>query len=308
MNVWLLTIFLSALNLITALLHALGCYLLACQHRNGLQTSQQLFLINLSISEGFFNFLKFLTNNHFGVHTKCSSLRTFQHYTKTVRGYGFATVYFSTMIYLTVDKLFDILLNIRFHLYWKELRTRRLLIGTWCLSLTSAVCASIAYYYTGFYVHETLDLYVYPTFNIVFLLVAILTYAFIFHKYKQTRLPPVPFPTSDITRRESGFKVFQRSRFYIPVLLIGTYTVFMFIPSFVQTVHVAMGNKHNYDVIINNVLRILWSVSYLADAIIYIFLKKSVRRLLHVKFVCCFVTRSSRRVSPVATITNQRSL
>ena len=290
----LLTIVLSTLNVITTILHTIGCYLLTHQYTNGLQNSQQLFLINLSVSEGFLNLLQFLTNNYSvtGTHP---SLVEVQHYVKTVRGYGFAVVYFTTMIYLTMDKLFDVLLNIRYLLYWNELRTRSLLLGTWCLSLMSALGASITYYFTHFDVHEKLDLYVYPTLNTIFIVTALLTYGFIFRKYKQTRIPPVPLPVS------------EESRFYIPVLLISTYIVFMCIPSFTQTIHVALGYKHDYDVIINNVLRILWSMSYLSDAIIYIFLRKSVRRLLQAKFGCFFVRRSSRQIAPVATIVMNKS-
>ena len=55
---------------------------------------------------------------------------TCQHYIKTVRGYGFNTVYLLTMIYLTLDKMFDIYLNIKYHVYWNEIRTKVLLAGT----------------------------------------------------------------------------------------------------------------------------------------------------------------------------------
>ena len=168
------------------------------------------------------------------------------------------------------------------------------------------MCASLTYKYTGFTVLEALDLFIYPTFNTVFLCVAVLTYAFIFIKYKQSRLPPVPYPAVSRPCEMNAFRIFKRSRFYIPVLLITTYIFFMCVPAFVQTVHVAMGNGHDYDVIINNVLRILWSMSYLMDAIIYIFLKKSVRRLLKLKLFSLLQKtpisgRSERRVSPVLT-------
>ena len=49
-----LSIVLSILNVVTTLLHILGCYLLTYQYNNGVQNPQQLYLINLSISEGDF--------------------------------------------------------------------------------------------------------------------------------------------------------------------------------------------------------------------------------------------------------------
>ena len=51
-----LTIILSLLNVVTTMLHILGCYLLTCQYNYGEQNPQQLYLINLSISEGLFLF------------------------------------------------------------------------------------------------------------------------------------------------------------------------------------------------------------------------------------------------------------
>ena len=49
----------SVLNVLSALLHMLGCYLLVCQYRDGGQDNpQQLFLINLSVSEGILNILQ----------------------------------------------------------------------------------------------------------------------------------------------------------------------------------------------------------------------------------------------------------
>ena len=110
-----LIVLLSALNLLTALLHGLGCYLLTFQYKEGHQTSQQLFLINLAVSEGAANFLQLLTNQHVTLQNNSTSLfiiHKCQHYIITFRGYGVVTVYFLTMIYMTLDKFFDIFLNI----------------------------------------------------------------------------------------------------------------------------------------------------------------------------------------------------
>ena len=61
MNIILIVV-LSVLNVVTALLHGLGCYLLTHQYREGLQTPQQLYLVNLAVSEGVANLLQLLTN------------------------------------------------------------------------------------------------------------------------------------------------------------------------------------------------------------------------------------------------------
>ena len=173
------------------------------------------------------------------------------------------------------------------------MRTKTLLIVTWCTSLSSAITVSMVYHFTGFEVHEALDLYVYPTFNVIFLVIAVLTYGFIFHKYKKSRLPPVQASFNRDIRRQSTFQVFQKSRFYIPVLLITSFILFMAIPDFIQMGFVASGESHDGMFVLTTSLRILWAISYLIDAIIYIFIKTSVRNLLHEKFSCrcCSINR-----------------
>ena len=237
-----LTVILSVLNLVATILHILGCYLLVCQYKNGLQNSQQLYLINLAVSEGSVNFLQLLTN--YTSHN-LYVLRQCQHYIKTVRGYGFVTVYYLTMIYLTLDKLFHIALNMKYPLYWNGDRTKMLLITTWVITISSAITVSVVHHFTGFEVLEVLDWYVYPTFNVIFLICAVIAYGFIFHKYKESRMPPVPYITGQ--RRESTYQIFRKSRFFIPVLLITTFIFFLAIPDFIQTVHVAMGYSHNHN-------------------------------------------------------------
>ena len=167
-----------------------------------------------------------------------------QNHLITIRGYGFVSVYFLVMIYMTLDKLFDIYLNIKYHLYWSEFRAKNLLLLTWLVTICSAVVACMGHHFTGFAVHEVLDLYVYPTFDVIFLVIAIITYTFIFHKYKQSRLPPVI-----LSRRSSmvvcvkTWKVFKQSRFYIPLLLTVTFIVFMVVPEFINLSRVANGGK-----------------------------------------------------------------
>ena len=299
MNIGLLIV-LSLLNVVTVMLHGLGCYLLISQYRFGLHTPQQLYLINLAVSEGTTNFLQLLINYE-GKHLHNSTtIHTWQHYVKTMRGYGFVTVYFLTMIYLTLDKLLDIYLNIKYHLYWNEYRTKNLIVTTWIVTLSSAVTASIVYHFTGFDVHETLDLNIYPKFDVVFLIVAGTTYPLIFHKYKQSRAPPhlIRLITqSSMEEAVETFKVFKQSRFYIPLLLTVSFTMFMVIPEFVNFSQVVSGHKHCDDSVLMICLRILWTMSYLVDAIIYIWIRTSVRKLLKRK-----LRKRRRRISEAIRI------
>ena len=285
-----LRITLSVVNLITTIFHILGSYLLIYQYRNGLQNSQQLFLINLAIAEGVTNLLQFLANpisDMISMSPKTALvIQECQYYIKTIRGYGFVTVYFLTMIYLTLDRLFDILLNIRYPLYWNENHTSKLLIVTWAISITTTITVSVLYHYTGSDFHKILDIYIYPTFDILFIIIAFLTYSFIFHKFKQTRVSPTQNTNGMSTSAgQNIFKVFQKSRFYIPVLLISTFIFFMAIPDLLNLFIVNINGNH--DITLRITLKISWALSYLSDAIIYIWIKPSVRKLLIKKLCIC---------------------
>ena len=277
----ILRIVLSLVNLVTAILHILGCYLLTCQYRYGVQTSNQLFLINLSISEGTLNILEILSIPINGIESISEQVvRTIddcQYYVKIVRGYGCVVMYYLTMVYLTLDKLFDILLNIRYPLYWREEYTKRLLKATWGITLTIAITASIVHYFYQVEFHEILDTYAYPILDVIFILIALVTYGFIFHKYKQTRRPPVGGMTA--IPSPGRFQIFMKSRFFIPVLLITTFITFMAIPDMISPycIHHIWEDRSNAE---NTMIRISFAVSYLSDAIIYIWVKYSVRTLL----------------------------
>ena len=269
---------LTLVNFVTMLMHLLGSYLLVQEYIAGLDDSQQLYLINLSVSEGIINLLQFLINTGSQIMSiPKSRSKQFQYYIKTVRGYGFVTVYFLTMIYLTLDRMFDILLNIRYALYWNEKYTKYLLQMTWVISITTTIIISVVDHHYPINAHEILDVYIYPTFDVLFIIIACFTYAFIFQKYKQTRVHPV---NRDVGPPMSTFEVFRRSKFYIPLLLIITFTIFMAIP---EMIHLFYIRQRHEPVVLKTVLCILWALSYLCDAIIYIWMKPSVKALLKYK-------------------------
>ena len=272
-----LTIILSVVNIINIVLHVLGCSLLAHQYRNGVEDSQQLFLINLSVTEAAINLLQFLINVSSAVITNSQATNwVIQHYVKTLRGFGFVSVYYLTMIYLTLDKMFDILLSIRYPSYWNEKYTRYLLKGTWVVSIITAITVSIIDYHNEVNSLRILDMYIYPALNIVFLITAFATYIFIFHKYKQTRSPPTY--RLPCTTQPSAFEVFRKSRFHIPVLLISTTLIFQSAPGLIQQIVVSAEIKLSNR--FKTALSIFWSLSYFSDAVIYIWIKVSVRELL----------------------------
>lgn len=272
-----LTIVLSILNILTFCLHALGGYLLKnLSSRHGMDDIHNLFLINLSAAESILNILQFFIN-------LISYLTPHDHivfYLKAIRGYGFVNTYFLTMIFLTLDRLLDIALNIKYHLYVNRDKVRRLLVGSWVVNALVLLSVFLIHIFTAFDVNILLSTYIYPTFDICFIFIAFITYGFIFHKYKKTRVPPV---TLERTKgRQNFIAVFKASRFYIPVLLITTFLTFMVIGDMIYLVAVVINGNNSFTLII--LCHILFALSYLSDAIIYILIKPSVKKMLWRKF------------------------
>ena len=321
-----LSVFLSILNLVAMVSHILGCYLLTCQYRQGSQSPQQIFLINLAVAEAAINFLQVLANHathehppsppfnptgapvpinpinatntslhklpsteeldrELYIHAKefADGLCGWQHSVKIVRVYGFITMYFLIMTYLTLDRLFLVLLHLRYPLFWNKIRTIFLLKLTWLVCILGAVSVLIANHLIHIHPLYYADMYVYPSFDIAFLTIATITYAVMFEKYRKSKMNVVQHVTvgSSNQFRPSTIQLFRKSRFYIPMLLITSFVVFMAIPDLVQTFYVTMQDVE--DEVLGNVLRILWAMSYLTDAVIYIWLKVSVRELLRRK-------------------------
>ena len=207
---------------------------------------------------------------------------------------GISFVYYCDMIYLTLDRLLDIVLNIRYRLFWNEMRARMLLLATWILGICLSVTISLLCYFINFNWEDAFFTYFYPTLEFSFIVLAFVTYSFIFHKYKQTRgAPKVVGSRYNTRRRGSTVETFRNSRFYISVLIILTFLVFMVVPDLTYFfVGVIYGNTSDTLAVC---CWISYAVSNLLDAWIYIFLQPSVRRLMWKKLGLT----KSRRTSEV---------
>ena len=185
------------------------------------------------------------------------------------------------MIYLTVDRLADILLNIKYPLYWNTRRTKVLMCGTWMFGFLLSVTVSLLYRFEDFNWEEVFFTYVCPSLDFAFILIALVTYACIFRIYKRTHDTVASCygqQRRTTARRASSLQVFRKSRFYVSVLMILTFFVFMVIPDLVY-LFVAIVEGYKTTVLVLSCY-ISYGVSNVLDAWIYIYLQAPVRRLL----------------------------
>ena len=168
------------------------------------------------------------------------------------------------MIYITLDRLIHFFLNIRYQLIITNHRTVILCVSTWI------VCAMYSIISCMLFQMEMLDfsalyIYQYPAVEVVFLIVACLTYCYIAHKY--------------CAHKRAHLQSRMKFKLYVPTLLVATYILLQVIPDIVYLFHVVLPKKDPSLLFIV----IIWSVymfSLLSDGLIYIFIQKNVRKEL----------------------------
>ena len=277
-----LEIILLLINLLNTFLHITGFYLLFCLYKEGNQEVQIIFLINLSLIEGFMNITGFISQITFFYIETSTIANEIYTYIWIIDDTGINFIYFMTITFITIDKWLEILLNIKYFLYVNERKVKYLLTATWLIGLLFSIGLSVA---VGAFkidyenIEEKLVKFYYPTFDFIFIIVLIVCYAYIFRQFKQTRVMPHQQQTSTtVAVRQSTFLVFRKSKFFIPFLLTLTYVLFVLIPDLLY-LFIAVVND-NFSVELDTACYISYAVSDLVDAILYIFLYDDVRRLL----------------------------
>lgn len=288
---YILGIILLVLNLLNVLFHSIGAYLLISMYTASTRKTQQIYLINLSISECMINLLEMCRIICTLIPSTSSTLKQIteiRHYTLIVSFTGISVVYYFVMIYLTVHKLLEIELSIRYPLYWDERKAKYLLISTWIFAFISCATVSALHNIFDFQWQDPFFKYFYVPIEFAFIILALTTYGFIFFKYRQSQLkmPGGMVTTQSYRRRRSTVEIFQQSRFSAVLLLIVTFLFFMVVPDIVYLFVAIL-----YDIKSEILLTACWisyAISNLVDAYIYIFMQHDVRhKLWTVLRSCC---------------------
>ena len=287
-------------SLANVLLHGAGIYLLWCLRRHSRLKIQNFYLMSLSGSELLMNLLNILLNLSEMLDQNGNVSSNLSRYILIVNFTGVAFVFHTSMIFITFDRLLELLLNIKYPVYWNEDKTKFLLLGTWIFGMfiSITVCCLSGLLPGGFQWERYFFIFFFPSIEVVFVVLAIATYTFIFRKFKNTRQLPVVYiprnanpPTDRINpintkkkspKTNSSCRIFIRSKFFIPVLLILTFFVFVVGADLVYLVVIVI--QKNNDQIIGYMLSISYAISNLIDAWIYIFLQREVRSLFIRKF------------------------
>ena len=299
---------LMVLYITNIVLHSIGLYLLHCLRKSGDGDVQLVYIMNLSTVELVISVLNLILNMlyMFPYHDTAALIRMKQtnEYLTIVIHTMLSFVFYMCMILITLDKMLEVWLNIRYSIYCNAMKAKYLMYFTWVIGFIIFVIIITTYLLLEFPYHK-FNVYCFLIFDFSFITIAVVSYSSIFYKYKETRMHPSGNRNNGQSRR-SLLKIFLNSRFYISILLIASFILFMIVPDLIY-VFVLIQNglrkhaigtafqDHIHKNALEQVVSLLYTISFLCDGTIYILMQTNVRRLLWRKLR---MMRFVRRVFP----------
>lgn len=306
MGNFIFQVIILAVNILNVLLHSFGMVLLVyvCQTEDN--HVQQLFLINLAMSE--------VVNNSFYILTSPLLARvlseTFQlHVALAVEPLKW--IYYTSMLFVALDRLLASLLPLTYPIHCDRDKIKYLLLFTWLvglvLSLSFSILALSAYPY---------DIYIGVSLTVMYMVFVILFVVVICRRFKRTRRRSVVTMLGGGRRHNevySSFQMFRSSYCFIPSLLLCSFFVLVAIPDLLfhlmrvsekteyrtsNIVRRFAKNTGNTENSVREEYRRLRSVLHVMsdtiDALIYLFMKDTTVKLIKRLFssvLCCRVKK-----------------
>lgn len=302
------------IELANCLLHGTGVFLLFKLYKRNPNNSQRIFLLNLACSELLLNILMaireaiklmFLSGNYDQL-----LLLKLNNSLEMSIGAGVFIIYILAMFYLTADRLVRILLLLRYPQCWNSRRSKVLLASTWIILITICIVLSILTYYKSDWFHKNIIhhvLFVYiPTclFSLYFVF-AIFTYTTIIMVHVNSKRKISKAADAQATN-DSFCKIFIQVRFVLLFTLITSFMILTIIPSLARSFWFITAPK-TIPIVVDIFYHFLTVISLTVDAVLYTFLQKAVRQLLHkmLPWRRYFSRRSSRRINIEMKLTGE---
>ena len=280
--------------LINLALHMIGFYLLLCLYRFRKHTIQRLLLIHLSLFDAVKNllFIPYLCMELMGMENTI-----LQQYMDICFATVIPSLYYSLIIFITVDRFLAICLNIKYRVYITVRRGKCCMLLMWALSILLGGILSILYYcgiipkYQGRPSFRPYNMYIYLALDVFFIIIALGTYIFIFRQYHSgamemhLRISRVSARADD-SQPKSVFQRFRDSKFYTSAIIICNFMILIAIPDSVFTLYLHI-SKADPPYAAQVVLTLMNLLSDLCDFVIYVVMQKQVRKLfMQTTYVC----------------------
>ena len=251
---------LTILSVFAILLHILGLYLL---HKpNPLEVNQKLYLIQMSILEimlvacqNITIYLKIFVNNS-----------SYQGYASLIT-YAVGLSWNNIMIMLTVDRFLQVYLNIKYVLYVTERRTKIIIFFCYLVGICFGILL-IALNLMFNIGPRIMHSYFYPIYGTIGVIIFSVTYLYIYKRIRVGRMPQKVQSTNHGKSRHRGI--------FVPFWIMVTFITFILVPS---TIFVFAFDTPKYEKYTRYIWRLLWSIGFIADALIYIIFNKPIRKI-----------------------------
>lgn len=194
--------------------------------------------------------------------------------------------YFSIMILITIDRLLEFRLNIKYSLHWFPKKIKVILVVVIAVYMSIFICMAIVRFYKlvdGYY-RKYLMNYVIPIFSVFFLVLASCTYYQIYKKIKGNR------KTNDRIKHvceaqnshmQIGLNQKKRLQIFLPSLIIATFILFSIVPNLLWVFY-SFKEEHEA---LKMIIAISFPIGWVADPMIYIFCLKPVRMRMKRAFI-----------------------
>lgn len=256
------------LHCISISLHCLGLFLLSAQIKKD-RSHQVPIMMNLSVAEIFMSVFDVTYN----VMTRENVDTNIRIYVYTVQCTCFVISCFLILTVLTLDRFFEVYLNLKYPIYFTKNVVRCCLAGCWCIGFSLGTTLCIVRYVYGINTLDVIYRVLFPLFEIIFFACAVMTYAYIYSKYRLLLHNPVG--------NNNGSEAFGKPKFFVPTLIIFTFFLFAIIP---DQLHLFLFYiyKIGSDLVLSIILT-LYVIGFICDAVIYIFFQRTTREILRKK-------------------------
>lgn len=264
------------LYLINVISHSLALHLLTCLKRNGMKNVDFIYQTNLCVINLMMFAIGLARYIFIRISKNGEQFDRINNHLFIIVTFLFVLVYMMTKVFILLNKLFEIKLNILYPIYWNNNKTKISILMIWTFAFIGIAITTISYHFRIFSFKLIYPVYILVPVTAVYILVAVSSTAYIFYKYNKLRLLPCVYVKRQVT--VSFWAVFLRSRFFIPILLTGTFTLFNLIPLVIVAYINVTNPKDDFITVVKRCILI----SILFDSI-GVFLDRNVKRFVRKK-------------------------
>ena len=259
------------LDIAVIFIHILALALLVKLKQNNVKGSQRILIIALCATELTYALMNILEKICFTLRLDGRVAIFFVLNSTTV-----TFMYIFIMTCIVVDRFLEIYLNIKYSVLWSSKKTKIIL----CAGLAICCLLCIPFYIielnNPFYTQEILYPYIYPVFELMFIVIFIVSYFYIIRQVlicrRNTRKLEMQLSRNSriVIRKQSN----NRFKLFVPTLIIVTFLLFMIVPNTLRSFAALklLDGDVSY-----KISYFLIPIGFIADPIIYIFSLKAIR-------------------------------